>query len=104
MIKEFLLKGFNNYKNLISFKNNDLTPLKGDDFLFFHHKRMITFLFKTYLLELEGFMNDGLISEEYYYKRRKEILDQSNNFVREFSDHLDRVFSIMKKNNINNEN
>ena len=58
------------------------------DFLLFQHKRMLTFLFKSFLIELEDMRAANLISEEYFYKRRKEILDQSNNFFREFEEYL----------------
>lgn len=67
--------------------NGKVTP---GDFLLFQHKRMITFLFKQFLIELEELLAEGLISDDYFNSQRKAILDRGNNFIREFEDHLNK--------------
>ena len=75
-------KGYNKAANYYG-QNTD-----PSDFLLFQYKRTLTFLFKSFLLELEELEEEGLISEEYFKKRRKEILDMANNFFRDFEDVL----------------
>ncbi len=77
--------GYNNQQ--VEYNNQQINPT---DFLLFQQKRMMTFLFKTFLIELEEMMNEHLISEEYFRKQRKTILDDANNSFREFGEYLDK--------------
>lgn len=65
--------------------------IKPADFLLFQQKRMMTFLFKTFLIELEEMMDEHLISEEYFKKQRKTILDIANSDMREFEEIIDKL-------------
>ncbi len=67
---------------------NDRPDAKS--FLLFQNKRSITFLFKLFLTELEGMRDENLISDEYFKKQRKLVLDRSNVFIREFEDELNK--------------
>ncbi|MEK6883397.1 MAG: hypothetical protein AABY22_27465, partial [Nanoarchaeota archaeon] len=67
------------------------------NFLLFQQKRMSAFLFKSFLTELEDLRNVGIISEEYFEKRRKWILDAAGNSSREFEEYLNK-FDIRFKN------
>lgn len=60
---------------------------------------MITFMFKSFLVELEDLKDNNLISDEYFEKRRKWILDTSGNMFREFEDHLNKFKIEYKGNN-----
>lgn len=51
----------------------------------------MTYLFKTFLVELEEMVDEQLISEEYFRKQRKKILDQANLHFREFEEHLSKM-------------
>ena len=70
------------------------------NFLLFQQKRMSAFLFKSFLVELEDLRDDRIISEEYFEKRRKWILDQAGNMSREFEEYLNK-FDIRFKNTYN---
>lgn len=59
-------------------------------FLLFQQKRLTTFLFKFFLNELEEMKDENLISEEYFKKQRKFILDSANSGMREFEMELDK--------------
>ncbi len=61
---------------------------------------MSAFLFKSFLVELEDLRNTGIISEEYFEKRRKWILDTAGNSSREFEEYLNK-FDIQFKNTYN---
>lgn len=67
--------------------NEQITPASS---LLFQQKRMITSLFKMFLFELEGMLDEHLISEEYFRQQRKVILDTANSHMREFEDYLDK--------------
>lgn len=58
----------------------------------------MTFLFKSFLFELEDLRDNGIISEQYFEKRRKWILDRAGDSFREFEDHLNK-FKIEYKGN-----
>lgn len=73
---------------------------KPSQFLLFQQKRMMTFLFKSFLFELEDLRDHGLMSEEYFEKRRKWILDQANSSFREFEDYLNKFDIKFKTNKI----
>lgn len=83
-----------NYYNLRNNRSNNKLSSNGKlspaDFLLFQQKRMSTFLFKMFLVELEGMLKEGLISEEYFSKIRKKILDVHGNNYREFEEYLSK--------------
>ena len=53
---------------------------------------------KSFLNILEDFKKDNIISEEYYYKLRSQILGRSNDKIREFKESLDRFNVELKRN------
>lgn len=77
----------------IEYKNK----ISPQDFLLFQQKRMSASLFKFFLVELEGLVEDGLISEEYYNKKRKIILDIAGNNYREFEEYISKLNIRFKK-------
>lgn len=84
--------GNNNFNN--SYNNKHLSPAK---MLLFQNKRVITFLFKLCLDELEGMKDENLISEEYFRKQRKFILDSANSGIRDFETELDKFIIKFKQ-------
>lgn len=60
---------------------------------------MMTFLFKSFLFELEDLRDNGIISEQYFEKRRKWILDAAGSSAREFEEYLNKFKIEYKGNN-----
>ena len=81
-------------------QNRNFNIQNPKDFLLFQQKRMSAFLFKSFLVELEDLRDDGMISEEYFEKRRKWILDAAGSSSREFEEYLNK-FDIRFKNTYN---
>ncbi len=86
-----------NHFNIGSSRENGATP---EEFLLFQQKKAMSFMFKMFLNELESMKDENLISEDYFKKQRKLILDTGNNFLREFEEQLDK-FEIRFKRNYN---
>lgn len=86
--QEYYNRSYNLSRNG-DYKNGNGKPTPSD-FLLFQQKRMSTFLFKMFLVELEGMLKEGLISEEYFNKLRKSILDRANAGFREFEEYLSK--------------
>lgn len=66
------------------------------EFLQFQTKRKITDLSKNVLNMLEDMRDDNIISIEEYSKKRKRILDLSNDSIRELFTHIDSVDFFLK--------
>ena len=61
---------------------------KGRDFVKFHHKRKTINLCKSFLFLLEDLKGQE-VTEEKYQKVRKRVLDEGNDAIREFEEHLE---------------
>ena len=73
------------------------TEDRAKEFLQFQIEKHIKYLFKSYLVLLEEFKDDNILSEEYYSKLRKEILTNGNNSIRELADYLERFDIYFKR-------
>lgn len=69
-----------------------------NDFLNLLVYRGVMEISKSFLNILEDFKKDNIISEEYYYKLRSQILGRSNDKIREFKESLDRFNVELKRN------
>ena len=66
----------------------ELPPDKGKDFIKFHHRRKTINLCKSFLVLLED-VKDEVLTDNKYQKIRKRVLDNGNDSIREFEEHLD---------------
>jgi predicted esterase YcpF (UPF0227 family) len=64
---------------------------KAKEFLNFQSKRKIISLCKNFLVLLEDVKDDGCMSDEYYQKLRKKVLDDGNDAVREIEEYHNRL-------------
>lgn len=86
-----------NHLNIGNSRDKGTSP---EEFLLFQQKKAMAFMFKMFLNEMESMKDDSLISDEYFKKQRKLILDTGNNFLREFEEELSK-FEIKFKRNYN---
>ena len=86
-----------NHLNIGNARDKGTSP---EEFLLFQQKKAMAFMFKMFLNEMESMKDDSLISDEYFKKQRKLILDTGNNFLREFEEELSK-FEIKFKRNYN---
>jgi hypothetical protein len=64
-----------------------------DKFLSQKIEKEIKFVFISHLMYLEELMDRGVVSEEEYNCKRKEILDRGNGAVRNIEGEINSIFS-----------
>jgi hypothetical protein len=64
-----------------------------DKFLSQKVEKEVKYVFISHLLYVEELMNRGLISEDEYNSKRKEILDKGNMAIRNIDEQINSIFS-----------
>ena len=64
-----------------------------DKFLSQKVEKEVKYLFVSHLLYLEELANRGIISNEEYQAKRKEIFDKGNSAIRNIEEQIDSIFS-----------
>jgi predicted transcriptional regulator len=64
-----------------------------DKFLSQKVEKEIKYVFISHLLYVEELMNRGVISEDEYNSKRKEILDKGNLAIRNIEEQINSIFS-----------
>lgn len=64
-----------------------------DKFLSQKVEKEVKYVFISHLLYVEELMNRGLISEDEYNSKRKEILDKGNAAIRNIDEQINSIFS-----------
>lgn len=64
-----------------------------DKFLSQRIEKEIKFVFISHLLYVEELMDRGIITEDEYNTKRKEILDRGNGAIRSIEEQVNSIFS-----------
>ena len=65
---------------------------KAKEFLRFQNKRKVISLCKSFLVLLEDVKDEpDRLTDEYYQKLRKKVLDGGNDAIREFDEYTDKL-------------